>query len=203
MTNQRVDRIKRFFKWAVAEELVPPGSYEALWCVPGLRYGRTNARETEPVKPVPDAWVDAIVPSLSPPVAAIVLLQRLTGARPCEIVLMRACDIDMGAEVWLGLATAAGKNGRPMDLFDYLSSEKDPSGFKFRLHLETQVKMYRFALDRLDQSRITPALCREDVSVWDAVGLKIDGCHCLLGGSAVPKELISTNSFRSVRKRGD
>ena len=28
----------------------------------------------------------------------------------------------------MGLATAAGKNGRPTDLFDYLS-EKDPSGF--------------------------------------------------------------------------
>ena len=101
VTNHRVDRIRRFFKWAVAEELVPPGSYEALRCVPGLRYGRTNARETEPVKPVPDAWVDAILPCLSPPASAMVQLQRLTGARPCEVVIMRACDIDMSAEVWL------------------------------------------------------------------------------------------------------
>ena len=28
--NNQTDRIKRMFKWAVAEELVPPGLYEGL-----------------------------------------------------------------------------------------------------------------------------------------------------------------------------
>jgi spore photoproduct lyase len=97
----------------------------------------------------------------------------------------------------MGLATAAEKNGRPTDLFDYLS-EKDPSGFKYRLPFEQQVAMYRFALDRLDRKRIIPALCKEDVSVWKAVGLKFDGCHCLLAGPSVPKEQVSTASYKSV-----
>ena len=100
----------------------------------------------------------------------------------------------------MGLATAAGKNGRPTDLFDYLS-EKDPSGFKYRLPFEQQVELYRFAIDRLDRSRITPALCKEDVSVWKAVGLKFDGCHCLLSGSRVPPELVSTRSYITVTKK--
>jgi integrase len=101
LINARVNRIKRFAKWAVSEELAPPSLYEALRTVSGLRYGRTTARETEPVKPVPDAWVDAVLPFLSAPVRAMVVIQRLTGARPCEVVIMRACDIDLSGEIWI------------------------------------------------------------------------------------------------------
>jgi spore photoproduct lyase len=100
-----------------------------------------------------------------------------------------------------GLATAAEKNGRPTDLFEYLS-EKDPSGFKYRLPFEQQVEMFRFVLERLDWAKITPALCKEDVSVWEAVGLKFKGCHCLLGGDEVPRELVTTQSYRSVTEKG-
>ncbi|HSZ59424.1 MAG TPA: hypothetical protein VK797_27520 [Tepidisphaeraceae bacterium] len=98
-----------------------------------------------------------------------------------------------------GLATAARKNGRSSDLFEYLT-EKDPSGFKYRLPFATQVEMYRFAIDRLDSRRITPALCKEDVSVWRAVGLKFDGCHCLLKGSDVADEIVSTESYIQVSR---
>ncbi len=31
----------------------------------------------------------------------MIWLQWLTGMRPCEAVIMRACDIDMSGEVWL------------------------------------------------------------------------------------------------------
>jgi integrase len=99
--NNRIKRIKRFFKWAVAEVLIPASVSHALRDVAGLRRGRTAARETPPVKPVADVWVDLVVPRLSPQVAALVQLQRLTGMRPGEVVLMRACDIDMSNEVWI------------------------------------------------------------------------------------------------------
>lgn len=49
--NQRIDRIKRMFKWAVGEELVKAQVLEALRAVKGLQKGRTTAREPEPVKP--------------------------------------------------------------------------------------------------------------------------------------------------------
>jgi spore photoproduct lyase len=94
----------------------------------------------------------------------------------------------------MGLASAARRNGRPADLFDYLS-EKDPSGFKYRLPFDTQVEMYRFALSRLNQKLVVPALCKEDVSVWKAAGLKFHGCHCLLGGKKLSKEIVSTASY--------
>jgi spore photoproduct lyase len=100
----------------------------------------------------------------------------------------------------MGLATAARKNQRPADLFSYLS-EKDPSGFKYRLPFQTQVEMYRFALERLDRKNIIPALCKEDVSVWREVGLEFNGCHCLMGGSDVADEIVSTNSYKQIREK--
>lgn len=97
----------------------------------------------------------------------------------------------------MGLVTAAEQNGRPIDLFQYLS-EKDPSGFKYRLPFADQVALYRFAMERFDRRRITPALCKEDVSVWKAVGLQFNGCHCLLEGAEVPDEIVSTDSYLQI-----
>lgn len=99
--NSRIGRIKRIFKWAVSEELVPPSVYEGLHTVTGLRFGRTTARETEPVKPVPDEWVEAIMPFVSPTVAAMIRVQRLSGMRPEEVVMLRLADIDAAGDVWV------------------------------------------------------------------------------------------------------
>jgi integrase len=98
--NSRVNRIKRIFKWAVSEELVPSSTYQALCTVTGLTYGRTNARETEPVRPVPDTWVETVLPFLSPQVATMIQLQRLTGMRPEEVVTLRMCEVNTSDEVW-------------------------------------------------------------------------------------------------------
>lgn len=99
--NQRVGRLKRMFKWGVAEELVPASVCQSLQAVDGLRFGHTAARETEPVKPVPDAWVEAVLPCVAPTVAAMIQLQRLTGMRAGEVCMMRGVDIDMTGPVWI------------------------------------------------------------------------------------------------------
>src|SRR3984957_5191606 len=80
--NGQVARIKHVFKWAVSKELVPASVHHALVTVAGLRLGRSEARESDPVKPVPDEVVDATLVHLSPTIQAMVQLQRLTGARP-------------------------------------------------------------------------------------------------------------------------
>jgi integrase len=98
--NKLVDCIRRMFKRAVAEELLPPSAYRALAALPGLRKGRGQGRETEPVSPVADSVVDATLPQLPAVVADMVRLQRLTGCRPGEICLMRPCDVDTSDEVW-------------------------------------------------------------------------------------------------------
>jgi hypothetical protein len=46
--NRHMERIKRMFKWAVAEELVPSSVYHGLQALPGLRFGHTEALESHP-----------------------------------------------------------------------------------------------------------------------------------------------------------
>jgi integrase len=100
-TNQRVKRIRRMFKWAVENELVPATTLHGLQAVQGLKRGRSDARETEPVKPVSRAVVEDTLPLLRPMQADMVWLQLETGCRPGELVVMRAIDIDMTGKVWL------------------------------------------------------------------------------------------------------
>jgi integrase len=99
--NQRIGRLVRVFKWAVENELVPPSVHHGLKAVAGLRKGRSDARETEPVKPVPDAYVEAIKPHVSRHIWAMIQLQRLTGMRPGEVAIMRTCDLDTSGRVWV------------------------------------------------------------------------------------------------------
>jgi integrase len=101
LLNSRVGKIVRMFKWAVSKELVPETVHRALTAVEGLKEGRSPAPEGEPVCPVADALVDATLPYLLPPVAAMVRLMRLTGMRCGEACRMRACDLDVSGPVWL------------------------------------------------------------------------------------------------------
>ncbi len=98
--NDNTGRIRRVFRWAVGKEMVPAAMLTALWAVPGLRKGRTTARETQPVQPVADAVVEATIPFLPPVVVDMVRVQRLLGCRPGEVCIMRPCDIDRTGEVW-------------------------------------------------------------------------------------------------------
>ena len=105
--NRLTKAIRFIFKWAVGAQLVPVAVYQALQVVPGLKRGKTDAGESEPVKPVPDAHIDAIRPFLSRQVAALIDLQLLTAARPGELVIMRPIDLDCSSAA--GLGGARGK----------------------------------------------------------------------------------------------
>lgn len=98
--NKNIDRVKRMFKWAAGQELISGSVAQSLWAVTGLRKGRSEARETEPVQPVADAIVDATLPYLPDVVADIVRFQRLTGCRPSEACALRPSDIDRSGDVW-------------------------------------------------------------------------------------------------------
>lgn len=100
MVNKRVRMIVRMFRWAVSEQMIPAAVWEALRSVEGLPKGAKGTRESPKVRPVADADVDAVLPFLTRPVRAMVLFQRLTGARPGEVCIMRTCDLDMAGDVW-------------------------------------------------------------------------------------------------------
>jgi integrase len=98
--NKNVDRIRRMFRWATSEEMVPVTVHQALATVAGLRKDRTMARESTPVLPVPDDVVEATLSYLPDVVADMVRFQRQTGCRPGEVCQLRPIDLDRTGEVW-------------------------------------------------------------------------------------------------------
>ena len=99
--NNHVGRVKRFFKWATENEMVPSTVYHGLQAVAGLRRGRSAAPESGRVQPVPVDHLDAVLPHVNRQVAAMIQLQRLTGMRPGEVIILRACDLDTTGPIWL------------------------------------------------------------------------------------------------------
>lgn len=99
--NSRVGRVKRFLRWAAANELIPRGVIDGMWAVDGLRAGRTEARETDPVTAISMDHVSATLAHTTPTVAAMIQVQYLCGMRPAEVCQMRACDIDMTGKIWM------------------------------------------------------------------------------------------------------
>jgi integrase len=99
--NKHVGRIRTIFRWAGENELISGTVRHDLQTVAGLRVGRSEAKESEPVRPVKQGYVDAVKPFVSRHIWAIIQLQLLTGARPTEILMIRPCDIDQGGKIWI------------------------------------------------------------------------------------------------------
>jgi len=98
--NDQVARLVRVFKWGVGEELIPAATYDALNSVEGLKKGRTDAKENDPIAPVDTTTVELTLPHMQPIPADMVRLQRLTGMRPSEVCQVTPGAIDRSADVW-------------------------------------------------------------------------------------------------------
>ena len=101
VVNKYVGIIKRMFKWGVENELVPPVVHQGLQAVAGLRRGRSSARETNPIKPVPEADIQLVLPHVSQQVKSMIQVQMLSGMRPSEVLTMRAADLDTSGTIWI------------------------------------------------------------------------------------------------------
>ncbi len=101
LINARINRIRRIFKWGVANQLVDSLILEGIKALPPLRKGRSKAPESEPVKPVPQRHVKAVEPYVMRPIWAMIQLQLLTGMRPGEVTIMRADDLDTSGSIWV------------------------------------------------------------------------------------------------------
>jgi integrase len=162
--NRQAGRIKRMFRWGVAQELIPVSIYDALKSVEGLHKGRSDARETAPVLPVADDVVDATIPLLPEVVQDMVRLERLTGCRPSEICQIRPAEIDCQDDVWLYSPSEhktqhrgreriifVGPRGQSI-LFKYLA--RDPQMHCFR-PVDSEAKRRAAA----HAARVTPLSC--------------------------------------------
>lgn len=98
--NRNIGRIRRAFKWAVSQEFLPVDIWQRLQTVEGLAKGRSQAVESEPVMPVTDEQIQAVIQDVGRQVAAMIQVQILTGARPGEVCAMTGAAIDDSSEVW-------------------------------------------------------------------------------------------------------
>ncbi len=98
--NRTVFAIRRLFRWAVSEELVPPSVIQGLNAVETLRKGHTTAKDSRARRPVSDVDFFALEKYVTPTVWTILQLLRLTGARPSELLQLRPGDIDRSAATW-------------------------------------------------------------------------------------------------------
>ena len=121
--NEMIGRIVKMFRWAAENELIPVTVATALQNVENLQRSRSTARETEAVKPVADAVVDATVAVCPPTLAAMIKIQRLTGMRPGEVCCLSPEMIDRSGEVWIAELPEHKTRWRGKDRLIYLGPQ--------------------------------------------------------------------------------
>lgn len=99
--NSLIERVRRMFSWAVAEELVSGSQFHALREVKGLRRGRSAATETPKRQPVPLPHVAAVLRHVTKPIRVMLRVQVLTGARSDSICNAKPEQFDRSGDVWL------------------------------------------------------------------------------------------------------
>lgn len=104
--NHCVGVLRRIFKLAVADQLVPAAVHTALGLVEDLRKGEAVgeeghvAPEGRTVVAVPEEDVEPVLAFCLPVVADMARLQARCGARGDELCQMRPADIDRTKPVW-------------------------------------------------------------------------------------------------------
>jgi integrase len=195
--NRQISRLKSIFRWGTEQEMVTGSVFHALLAVKGLKRGRTEATESEPVRPVPDHLVNAIEPHVSKQVWSMIRLMLLTGARPGEIVNLRGRDIEMTGDVWKCVLSEhkTAHHGHTRTIYlgplaqvvvkPYLHG-RSPDRCLFR---PAEAEAERRA--KLTQERGTPISCGN-----------VPGSNRKPHAKLRPGERYSVNSFRRAIERG-
>jgi len=79
--NDRVKRIRRAFRWTASVELIPVSVVQSLETVPALKKGRCSTPESPGDQPVDWGHVEATLPHLPRPVAAMIYVMRHSNCR--------------------------------------------------------------------------------------------------------------------------
>ncbi len=98
--NRLAQTVRAIFRWGAENELVPVATWQALTAVTGLKRGRTEAPEPEPVRPVPEDDLAKTLEAAHPMIRAMLLVQLKTGMRPGELVQLRGAELDISGTIW-------------------------------------------------------------------------------------------------------
>lgn len=100
--NHLTGCLKKCWRWALSEELVPAEAAQSVLAVAGLRKGETSAPEPGEVGPACLEAFEATLPFLPPVVADMARVQLLAGMRPGEVCRLKGDEIDRAAEdLWV------------------------------------------------------------------------------------------------------
>jgi integrase len=99
--NHQVNRVRRMFRWATEEELIPATTYHALQAVRCLRKGLPGVRESKKVRPVSVGSIRKVLKRVRQVIRAMILFQYHTGCRPSEVCHLKPKRIDRTGEVWV------------------------------------------------------------------------------------------------------
>lgn len=101
--NDRLGWIKRMFAWAAdpEQEFIPEEIAARVALCKPLRYARSPAPESQPVRSVPVEWVRNTALYASRRLATMMWVQWYTGMRPGELVQMSRSTIDQSQLPWL------------------------------------------------------------------------------------------------------
>lgn len=98
--NRLMREIALFWRWCASMEFVEIDMYHKCQSLQPLRRGHCDVPESEPVQPVELEHVRAVQANTNDSVAALIELQLLTGARPGELVGLKADDINKDVDPW-------------------------------------------------------------------------------------------------------
>jgi integrase len=101
VVNKYCRHIIRAFKLAAENEKLSADNYQSMKAVETLRKGRTDARETDPIKPVSLETIEKTKQHLHGIAADMVRLQLLTAMRPGELCQLKPSCIDRSGDIWL------------------------------------------------------------------------------------------------------
>jgi integrase len=200
--NQQIGRIKRMFGWAVEQELLPACVHEALIRVKGLRKGKSEARETGRVRPVPEAFVQAVLPLVPAVIRTMIEVQRLCGGRPQDVVGMRATDIDMTSPVW---------EYRPVRYKTEHHAEDDPDRERIvflgpraqellKPYLQLDIQSHLFRPDRSELERNSDRREKRKTPLWPS-HLKHQGMKKSLRRKRPPRDHYDVAAYRRAIHR--
>lgn len=179
--NDYTSAIRQVFRWATSHEMIPPQVYQGLATLEGLQAGRSAARDTSPIEPVSIAHIDHVRPFVSRQVSALVDLQLLTGARPGELLRLRAIDLDTTREVW----TAKIKNhktahrGKQRNLYFGMKAQEVLKSFMAECPLDAHLFSPKDAAQ--ERAQKAPTHRRQDQKTTDRTTERTLGDHYTTG----------------------
>ena len=191
--NASIGRIRRMFRFGVANEIVPVEVLTRLEAVSPLLAGRTEARDLPPRHAVDQADIDAVHERVSPLVRDLIDVQLLTGSRSGELLALTTSMIDRTGEVWKSKLAdhKCQHKGKSRTLFfgpraqlilaKYLSA--DPDKPLFKMTVCAYCRAITRVCDKFEISHWSPHWLRHSCATRIREQLGIENVQSLLGHS--------------------